>query len=162
MSQNAQETRKLELFQLFFTLGNRGTFTSHQCLPLPLSQSALYKWKLKGFANSWDKMFCTLWDSSSFHTSSILLSHHSPSSSLVGGTGDTTSSLWRKISTKVSWNLAKHSSLSASGLISPLMEIKCLNLFVFPSFSVLLCALGWSFVMLHLFLLAKTFFMALI
>lgn len=161
MSQNAQETRKLEFFQLFFTLGNRGTFTSHQCLDLPLFQSALYKWKLKVFADSWDKMFCTSWDPSSFHTSSLLLSHHAPSSSLVGGTGDTISSLWRKISTEVSWNLAKHSALCSRAHL-PLMEIKCLNLCVFPSFSVLLCALGWNFVVLHLFLLAKTFFMALI
>lgn len=44
---------------------------------------------------------------------------------------------------EASWNLAKHSSPSAAGLIFfPLMEIKCLNLFVFPPFSVLLCALG--------------------
>jgi len=63
---------------------------------------------------------------------------------------------------KLAWNLAKQSPLSAAGLIFPLMEIKCLNLFVFPSFSILLCVLGRSFVMLRQLLLAKTFFMALI
>lgn len=75
------------------------------------------------------------------HFTPLLLSHHPSSSSLVGGTGDITSSLGRKISKKVSWNLVKHSSLSAAGLISPLMEIKCLNLLIFASFSVLLCPL---------------------
>lgn len=97
------------------------------------------------------QVFCRFLGQNVLHPlGSIITSHLFPSvepssprsSRLVGGTGDSTSSLWRNISIKISWNLAKHRSISAAGLISPLMAIKCLNLFVFPSFSVLLCALG--------------------
>lgn len=116
---------------------------SHRCITLPLAPNALYKQMFKVWGDSQDKKFLDCWDPSSLHTSSLLSSHHPPSSSLVGGTGGITSSCWRKFSREASWNLAKHSSPSAAGLIFfPLMEIKCLNLFVFPPFSVLLCALG--------------------
>lgn len=127
-------------YHLFLSLVNRETTASLWCLALPLSQRFVLK--AQGFRSSLGKNV--------FHAlGSVIISHifcsaepSPPSSKLVGGTGGITSPLWKKLCTKVSWNLAMHSSFSTAGFISPSVEIKCLNLFVFPSLSVLQCALG--------------------
>lgn len=69
------------------------------------------------------------------HFTPLLLIHHSPLLQL---------GRWhrRYHIILVEENLAEQSSLSVACLISSLVEIECLNLFVFRSFSILLCALG--------------------
>lgn len=139
MSQNAQETGKLKLFNcssLWETeelLHPTSALFSHYTKAL-CSYESLRFLQLLG-----TKCFCTPWDLSSFHTSSA-----EPSPPFFQH-----EKLHRRYHIiPVEENQHKSilefgkTQLSVAGCISFLMEIKCLNPFIFPFFSILLCALG--------------------